>query len=143
MKRACSTILLILAVLACGCTTAPQAAPAPDEIAIPSLIGTWTGTLAGYEEGTGFTDYNKTRMSMVVTGQEGQVFSGHLIFTFSGTESIVPMAGVIGQDGRTISLVEKDNGYSHGTLIAPDEFELTWAKDTTPYGIALNVLKRA
>jgi hypothetical protein len=82
-------------------------------------------------------------MSMVVTGQEGRVIAGHFIFAFSGSESIVPMAGVIGHDGRTVSLVEKDNGYSHGTLIAEDEFELTWAKDTTPYGTALNVLKKA
>ncbi len=142
MKRACITILLILAVLACGCTTAPLAAPAQKETAIPNLIGTWTGPLEGYEEGTGFTDYNKTTMSMVVTGQEGRVFSGHFILTLHGTESIVPMAGIIGNDGRTVSLVEKDNGYSHGTLIAEDEVELIWAKDTTPYGIALNVLKR-
>lgn len=143
MKRACITILLILAVLACGCTTAPQAAPAQKETAIPNLIGTWTGPLAGYEESIGFTDYNKTRMSMVVTGQEGRIIAGHFIFTFSGSESIVPMAGVIGHDGRTVSLVEKDNGYSHGTLIADDEFEFIWAKDTTPFGTALNVLKRA
>lgn len=148
MKRALTPLILILAVLACGCTaSAPSSqttvvATPPAAAAIPNLTGTWTGTTLGYQEGAGFTDYNNIRMSMVVTGQQGRVFAGYLKFGPNSTGTIA-MAGIIGRDGQTFSLVEDDNGYTTGEIISADMIELIHVDDADPYGIALDTLTRA
>ncbi|MFA6226835.1 MAG: hypothetical protein WC620_11860 [Methanoregula sp.] len=152
MKIALSIILVILAVLACGCTsTAPSPATTPAPAAIPaavspvtpSLIGTWTGTMLGYDESIEYTDYNKTSMSMVVAEQHGRLFSGNLKFRFNNTDISVPMAGVIGRDGRTFALVENSNGYTTGEIIGNDEIELIHLDDQKPINVAIDTLKKA
>ena len=156
MKTALTLIILILAVLACGCTaTAPssQATPGaaataatppvpatPVAVATPDLTGTWTGTMLGYEEGVGFTDYNNLAITMVVTEQKGRLFAGHLKFG-NRTEPLA-MAGVIGRDGTTFALVENVNGYTTGAIIGGDTIELTHVDDADPYSVALDTLKK-
>jgi PBP1b-binding outer membrane lipoprotein LpoB len=142
-------LLIIIAVLACGCTSAPQAAPAataepaaPAEPVIPDLVGTWTGPMTGYQEDIGFTDYHQKPMSMVVTEQQGRIFAGHLVITLSNATRTTPFAGVIAKNGKTFSMVENENGYSHGEIIADNSIELTWMTDKTPIGAALDTLKR-
>ena len=150
MKTALAILVIVLAVLACGCTSpkessAPAAATSlatPAPAVVPALAGTWTGPMAGYDEGTGFTDYNSTVMSMVVTEQHGRIFTGSFTFGMTGTESRYPVAGVIGRDGRTFSVVEKENGYMSGTIVADNEIELVWMDDKTPFGVAIDTLKR-
>jgi hypothetical protein len=145
------TILLVLALLACGCTsTAPSPAAtaatttpapvAPSVPATPNLTGTWTGTMLGYEEGTGFTDYNRLPITMVVTEQKERLFVGHLKFG-NRTETLA-IAGVISRDGRTFALVENVNGYTTGELTGTDTIELTHVDDSDPYSVALDTLKR-
>ncbi len=149
-------LVLALALTAAGCTSAqppaapvttaaetPVQAPAASVTAVtPNLIGTWSGPMQGYDEGSGFSDYNKTPMYMVITEQQGRIFAGYLTFGMTGTESRYPVAGVISRDGSTFTLTEKDNGYSQGAIIAPDEIEITWAKDATPFSVAIDTLKR-
>lgn len=149
MKIAFTVILLILAVLACGCTTAaPSAATATatpasaTTPAIPNLIGTWTGTMLGYDEGTGFSDYNNAPMSMVITEQKGRIFAGTVQWTLNNIESSNPVAGVIGRDGKTFAMTEKDSGYTTGQIIGTDEVELTFLHSSTPYSVAIDTLKR-
>ena len=146
MKTAFGILVLIIAVLASGCTApAPQAAPAPTPAAepvIPTLSGTWTGTMQGYNEKIGFTDYGGKTMSLVITGQQGRIFSGHLLITLSNTTRSSAIAGVISRDGTTFSMVESDNGYSTGRFIGTDEMELTWMNDGNPIGAAIDTLKR-
>lgn len=145
MKIACIILLITLAVLASGCTSAPQAAPvaaSPAEPVIPNLVGTWTGPMTGYQEDLGFTDYHQKPMSMVVTEQQGRIFAGHLVITLSNATRTTPFAGVIAKNGKTFSMVENENGYSHGEIIADDAIELTWMRDRTPIGAALDTLKR-
>ncbi len=149
MKTALTLVILVLALLASGCTsTAPSpaaaasaATPAPAAPASPNLTGTWTGTMLGYEEGTGFTDYNNETISMVVTEQRGRLFAGHLVF--GNSSATLAMAGVISRDGRTFALVENVNGYTTGEFTGADTIELTHADDADPYSVALDTLKRA
>lgn len=157
MKIPGIAILVIAIALVAGCTTAPQqpaqgaapqgtpvlAPPPGQQAAIPNLTGTWTGTIQAYEEGTGFTDYAGSAMSMVVTGQQGRLFAGHFVFNITGTRQEVTMAGAIGGDGRTVSLVENANGYTFGVLTDPDTIELTHLDDKElKFGVAIDTLKR-
>ena len=149
MKIVLTTLVLVLALLASGCTStapAPAATPAttapaaPPVPATPDLRGTWTGTMLGYEEGTGFTDYNRLPITMVVTEQKERLFAGHLKFG-NKTETLA-IAGVISRDGRTFALVENVNGYTTGELTGTDTMELTHVDDSDPYSVALDTLKR-
>jgi hypothetical protein len=137
-------ILLLSALLVCGCmTTAP---PQEDGTAVtpaPSLLGNWSGTMTGYRGVTGFTDYPGASMVMQVTGQHDRVFAGEFIFTNqSGLVTTVEFGGVVGRDGRTLTIVERNGGYSFGTIVAPDEIELIHADDTEPSDIAIDSLKK-
>ena len=146
MKTAFGILILIVAVLASGCTSpASQATPATTPAAepvIPTLPGTWTGTMQGYDEKIGFTDYGGKTMSLVITGQQDRIFSGQLQITLSNTTRTSAIAGVISSDGTTFSMVENDNGYSTGRFIGKDEMELTWMNDRTPIRAAIDTLKR-
>lgn len=152
MKPAFIALLLILALLTAGCTSPAPAVPAPATTpaapaatpasAIPALTGTWAGPTEGYREGTGF--YNATgsdAVALVVSEQHGRIFAGHLGFRVNGTVQTKEIAGAIGRDGRTLTIVEKGGGYSAGT-ISPDGIELTYMLDSPAYSIAIDSLKK-
>jgi len=147
MKIAISILLVILAVIACGCTAqspAPAEVPVaatPAAAATPNLIGTWTGQMQGYEERIGYTDYGKMSITMIVTEQHGRLFSGHLTFGVNSTTTL-PMAGVISRDGKTFAMVENANGYTTGELTGTDTMEMTHIDDADPYSAALDTLRR-
>jgi hypothetical protein len=155
MKIALIVLFVILAVLACGCTAATPSgtAPAPSGTAapasvtttsiIPDLTGTWAGPSQGYDEGIGFTDYPDLALAFNVTEQHGRFFSGYVEFTWNGTRSALPMAGVISRDGATFAMVEKGSGYGTGSILGKDEIELTYMDDNLPFSIAVDSLKRA
>lgn len=142
-------LLAILAVLACGCTAqAPSAAmtasgtPPATTPAAPVLIGTWTGPMQTYDEGTGFSDFGNVPISLVITEQKGRIFAGSIQFVVNGSRTSTPIAGVIGRDGRTFSLMERSYGYATGDIVTDDLIELTWMHDGSPYGVALDTLRR-
>jgi hypothetical protein len=143
--------ILILAVLACGCTTTNAqntvAAATPDipNLVVPNIIGNWTGTMKGYDYGTGFSDYAGYTMTLAVIEQQDRVFSGEVSFTApNGTPvwGVTPFAGVIGRDGREITIIENEGGYSFGSLVAPGEMELIYADGREPFSIAIDSLKK-
>jgi len=140
----CATVLL-LAVLICGCTTSPgESTAAPAET--PDLLGNWTGQMTGYEHGKGYTDYAGSTMTLRVTEQNGRIFSGEITFKNSSGYAIreaTPCAGVIGRDGRALTLVEEGGGYSSGSIIAPEEIEFIYANGAEPFSIAIDSLKRS
>ena len=155
MKNAIIILVIIVAVLACGCIqTAPSgsASAAPSQTpadsrgltasAQPNLIGTWTGPMQGYDEGTGFTDYPHLAIRMLVAEQHGRLFSGTLQFNDNGTEWTTEIAGAIGRDNRTLTVTQQGGGYSFGEVVATDEIELTYVKDGSPYHIAVDSFKR-
>jgi len=107
------------------------------------MTGTWTGTMQGYEEGTGFTDYAGATLAMVVDEQQGRIFSGRLLFKANGTTGRTKdFAGAIGRDGRTLAIVEQGGGFSSGSIVSEGEIELTYLHDSPPYGIAVDSLKK-
>ncbi|HTY14180.1 MAG TPA: hypothetical protein VMC42_00565 [Methanoregulaceae archaeon] len=146
-------VIVVTAVLATGCTTTTtipvstqqtvQASPAVAQSpVIPNITGTWTGTMQGYEQGTGFSDYHNQTMTMIVTGQQGRIFSGHYVWTTNGTMTTEGFAGVIGPDGTTLSTAEEDDGYSTGFLTSGNVLELTWHHAGPQYGVAIDSLKK-
>jgi hypothetical protein len=73
MKTAFTILVVVIALLTCGCMAA---APAPTTApAVPNLVGTWTGPMQGYDEGGGFTAYPFLKATMTVTEQQGRLFS--------------------------------------------------------------------
>jgi hypothetical protein len=148
MKTPFAILVIVIAVLACGCTaaapaTGPVASHAETTVAaIPDLTGTWTGPMQGYDEGTGFSDYSAMTATLAITEQHGRIFAGHIVFTVNGTESVSGLAGVISGDGRTFSIAEKDSGYAAGTMVSADEIELTYLQDHSPYSVAIDSYKR-
>ena len=149
MKIVFTILLVSLAVIACGCTTAaPSATPAaatpvaPMTPTTPSLLGTWTGTMFGYDEGTGYTNYDNATMSMIVTEQQGRIFSGNFAYNFNGTPYTIPMAGVIGSDGRSLDIVEESNGYTYGEITGNSEIQLTYLDNNKPISAAIDILRK-
>ena len=143
--------ILVLAVLVCGCTTTnaqntvAAATPEIPNLVVPNIIGNWTGTMKGYDYGTGFNDYAGYTMTLSVLEQQDRVFSGEVSFTAPiGTPvwGVTPFAGVIARDGREITIIENEGGYSSGSLIASDEMELIYADGREPFSIAIDSLKK-
>lgn len=70
---------LFLAALLCGCTGVPPQ-DQPATTGIPDLTGQWSGTMAGFMQGIGYTHYAGAMIFMDVTGQQGRIFSGAFSF---------------------------------------------------------------
>lgn len=145
MKIACTIVVLLLAILTCGCTTTAPAVPAPAETTavIPDLTGTWTGPSTGYDEGTGFTDYHDLGIKMIVTEQKDRIFAGRILFTANGTESATGFAGAISRDGKTFAMSEQAGGYCFGEITGPDAVEITYLEDGSPYSASVDFFTRA
>lgn len=147
MRIALIPLILVLVILVCGCTavspasTAPVPSATPTAYAMPNITGTWTGTMQAYDEGTGFTDHNGETISIVVAEQHDRIFSGNLIFEKNGTEQSEDIAGTIGRDGRTLTLIEK-NGYSSGIIVSDNEIELTYMRDGPQFTTSVDSLKK-
>ncbi|KUG14076.1 hypothetical protein ASZ90_016287 [hydrocarbon metagenome] len=143
MKWIQGTILLLLAALLCGCTgVPPQDQPATN--GIPDLTGRWSGTMIGFEQGTGYTDYSGAMMFIDVTEQQGRIFSGTFSYG-SPWENDPPQefAGVIDRNGRTLTVVEQDGGYSSGMIVSENEIELVYAESGGNFSIAIDTLRRS
>ena len=144
MKNAATVLLVILAVIACGCTSpAPAAAPAAATTqAIPNLTGTWNGLSTGYEPVAGYTNYGNATMSMIVSSQQGRIFAGTFVFTGTNGSESIGFSGIIGRDGRTLTIPQKTGGYSFGEIIASGEIELIYADDGTHYTSSIDTLRK-
>jgi len=146
MKRLFLFLALVFAVLAAGCT-----APSPGTVQVtmngtehlpPDLLGTWTGTMNGYDKGIGFNNHTGGVMVLTVTGQQGRVFAGNLTITEGDATPISEsFAGTIGRDGRMIVIVE-EAGYCTGEIIGPDEIEVVYANDGDNYAVSIDSLRR-
>jgi hypothetical protein len=144
MKIACIPLILVLSVLAGGCTAAPPAVPPAPETTpvIPNLTGTWTGPMQGYDQGSGFSDYPDLAVSMIVSEQHGRIFAGTFVFTANGTETVSGFAGAIGRDGRTFTIAEELGGYCAGEVLGADKSEMIYREDGSPYSIAIDSFRR-
>lgn len=135
MKIAITILLVILAVLACGCTSQAPAATAapvatPAEItnaATPALTGIWTGTTVGHSKTEGFREHATPRFN--VTEQKGQSFTGTKEYTRAdGKVYTEQFSGVISRNNE-ISIADHGNGITIGKLTGPDAVELRYIED--------------
>ena len=115
-------LIVVLATLA--------AAPAAAESTIPDLRGTWKGNSETIILGAGNPHHaappsaeprlNSVAFTMTVDKQDGRRFSG----TFSSARGDDKFVAVISRNS-TIFLVD-DDGYTVGTMLAPNRMELCY-----------------
>jgi hypothetical protein len=98
--------------------------------------------MKGYDEREGFTDHPYLTAVLTVSEQHGRVFSGFITFTSNSTVSTDNIAGVIGRDNRTLTIAEREGGYCSGEVLSPDEIELIYMQDGSPYSISIDSFKR-
>ncbi len=105
--------------------------PAAAQVAFPNLIGTWKGDSESIVLSGGNTHHpgksREPRMSSVpftltIDKQDGRRVSG----TFTSAKHKEAVIAVISRNG-TIYMVD-DDGYSLGTLLAPNRLELCYMK---------------
>ncbi len=106
------------------------AIPAAAETAIPDLRGTWKGESESLVLGGGNPHHPSTQanepqlrsvpFTLTVDKQDGRRFSG----TFSSPRSSEKVIAVISRNG-TIFMAD-DEGYTNGTLLAPNRMELCY-----------------
>jgi hypothetical protein len=144
MRIAAIVLLVGVMVITCGCTSpAPAVTPtAATAQAPPDLTGTWKGPTIGYYPGVGYTDFDTTNMSMIVSSQQGRIFAGTLVFAGNYGTNTVEFSGVIGRDGRTLSLPQKTGGYAFGEITGPGEIELVYVDDGMNYTSAIDTLRK-
>jgi hypothetical protein len=134
MKQIWCLALLILVFLATGICSAE----------VPDLLGSWTGSWSGYDEGIGYSNLTENgRMILTVTEQEGRIFSGNItIKPKNETGSDEDFAGAIGLDNKTLYIAQFDKGYALGTIISNDEMELIYLSDGEKGSMAIDRLYR-
>jgi hypothetical protein len=111
---------------------------------IPDLLGKWTGSWSGYDEGKGYS--NSTTggtINYTFSEQKDRIFAGNLtIMLKDGTEIDKGFAGAIGLDNKTLYITEFDLGYTLGTVISNDEIELIFLRDGAKASVAIDDLHR-
>ncbi|HOT07223.1 MAG: hypothetical protein A4E45_00459 [Methanosaeta sp. PtaB.Bin039] len=102
---------------------------------VPDLVGTWTGTFEGYQNGMGYVARNETGiMILTISEQTGRLFTGNLSLNVSsipedlGTRA-EGFSGIIALDNKTLYIAEYDKGYDIGTIISNDTIELNYLED--------------
>jgi hypothetical protein len=134
--------VLILLCAACAGCTAPVTAP-PAAAAVPNLTGTWTGSLQGYIEGTGYIAANNT-LTLNITTQQGRIFDGTIsVVETNGSVSVRHIAGAIGRDGKHITVVQSDTGYDFGTIVSGNEIEFIYVSDEKPVKAVIDSFVRS
>ena len=113
------------------------AAPAAAQNAIPDVRGTWKGESESIISDSGNPHHpgqaqseprlTNVLFTLTIDKQDGRRFSG----SFSSPRSSEPVIGVVTRAG-TVLLVDTD-GYSSGTLLAPNRLELCYLQIAT-YG---------
>lgn len=133
MKAALAVLfIIVLAVLACGCTVSPSDKPAVTKSSVlnataPDLTGVWKGTSVGYIVKEGFQSYSNTVFN--ITEQKGQVFIGKKEYqTKDGKIWYEDFTGLVTADGEFLQ-TDSDKGFSLGKLTGPDTLELRYLEE--------------
>jgi hypothetical protein len=130
-KICCLVFLFFLAAGIC-------AAKAPD------LLGNWTGSWSGYDNGKGYSGLTESgTISFVFMEQKGRIFNGNLTINLKdGTEIDGGFAGAIGLDNKTLFITEFGKGYDVGTINSDDEMDLVYLADGENGSVAIDELHR-
>ena len=140
MKIVYTILVIILAVLASGCTAPSSASPAEpvpasgsvttpaNSAEIPSLVGTWTGSAAGHVNRIGFR--NEGAPVYNITEQNGRAFAGYTEYSHysGGDRKIEEFSGVINMRNEIV-MAQNEAGFTIGDLLGPDTIELAYAED--------------
>ncbi|MEN6610847.1 MAG: hypothetical protein ABFC24_08385 [Methanoregulaceae archaeon] len=110
--------------------------------AAPDLLGTWTGTTISYDQEIGSANSGNISVTMIISNQKGRFFTGSLEWWANGNRSTIPVAGIIGRDGRTFTMLENRNEYVFGEILATDEIELANLNTGSSGMISIDSLKR-
>lgn len=137
MKTALTILLVILAVLAAGCTTQapaatpPAATPAPQSVptntVIPDMTGLWKGTGTGYTTLDDFTYYPTATFN--ISKQKGHIFTGRKEYPRTdGKTYYENFSGMVSMNG---DVYEADSlgGFSIGKLTGPNTMELYYLEE--------------
>lgn len=126
--------LMIIGLLATGICTAE----------VPNLLGKWTGSWSGYDNGKGYTAFGEGgNLNFTFAEQRGRIFNGNLtVHLKDGTELNEEFAGAIGLDNKTLNIAEFDNGYALGTVISNDEMAIIYLADGQNSSVAIDELHR-
>lgn len=140
MKIVYTILVIILAVLASGCTASSSASPAEPvpasgaaatpaaDAEIPNLVGTWTGSAVGHVNTFGFR--NEGAPVYTFTEQKGRAFAGYTEYSHykGGDRKIEEFSGVINMRNEIV-MAQKEAGFTLGDLLGPDTIELAYAED--------------
>ncbi|MFA4850423.1 MAG: hypothetical protein WC626_11915 [Methanoregula sp.] len=137
MKTVLTILLVILAVIASGCTsqapaaTPPVASPTPQSVsantAIPDMTGLWKGTGTGFTTLDDFTDFPMTIYN--ISKQKGQVFTGRKEYPRTdGKTYYENFAGIVTMNGE-IYEADSMGGFSIGKLTGPNSMELNYIEE--------------
>lgn len=152
MKSLPGILLLILALLASGCTASVPPTPAtttPAPIAatsavsgadIPNLVGVWTGSAVGHINNYGFRSEGEPVYN--ITEQKGRAFAGYIEYSHYMGENRKneEFSGVINVRNE-IFIAQKEAGFTIGDLLGPDTLELGYVEegdDAKAFLITLN-----
>ena len=107
-----------------------SAAPAAAQSAIPDVRGTWKGESESIILGPGNPHHvapssteprlDNVPFTMTIDKQDGHRFSG----TFSSPRSTENVVAVISRNGMIF--MADDEGYTHGSILAPNRIELCY-----------------
>ena len=106
------------------------ATPALAQSTVPDLRGTWKGDSesTGNKHHTGAAqdapELRSMSFTLVIDKQDGRRVSG----VFSSARTSQALIGVLSRTG-TLLMVDND-GYTFGTLLAPDQLELCYLRTT-------------
>jgi hypothetical protein len=107
--------------------------------AVPDLKGTWKGTSESVILGAGNTHHTKGErvaqmrqvpFTLVVDQQEGRRFSG----TFSSPRASERVVAVVSRNGAI--MMADDDGYTIGSVLAPNRIELCYLRASAGTRIA-------
>lgn len=88
-----------------------MAAGSPAFAADPNLVGTWTGErerIAADQDG-----YTKGKLTLVITGQQGRTFTGHLSRTYPAKDEIdEALWGAFTPDGSLMVGADEEGTYA-------------------------------
>ncbi len=137
MRTIIPIIMVIIAVLACGCmiqspAAAPSATPttSPATVttgSIPDVTGIWTGMTYGNSQTEGFRQHNRSRYN--ISTQKGYAFEGSKEYIREdGITYFENFSGIVSNSGE-ITMADNPRGYSFGKLTGPDTMELYYVED--------------
>jgi hypothetical protein len=115
------------------------AVPAAAETAVPDLRGTWKGNSESVVSGganphhatqSAETRFSTIAFTLTVDKQDGRRFSG----TFVSARSNDQVVAVIGRNGSIY--MADDDGYTVGTLLAPNRIELCYMHSSSGAKVA-------